>query len=89
MRMRTLLPVALLAAAGLFAGANTATAAGGGYPGYQCFKTTDRDVYCSDATVKNHDAGSTWVKTCPADVVKNMKGKPYIEATRPKAAHSC
>ncbi|MEV7355474.1 hypothetical protein [Kitasatospora sp. NPDC091276] len=86
MRMRSVLPVALLAAAGLFAGVNTASAAG--YPGYQCFKTADRVEYCSDAKVKNHAAGTNWIKTCPADVVAHM-GKPYIAAKRPSAAHSC
>ncbi|MFJ9692848.1 hypothetical protein [Kitasatospora sp. NPDC101183] len=87
MRMRTALPVALLAVAGLFAGANTATAAG--YPGYQCFKTADRDQYCSDSKVKNHAAGDAWIKTCPADVQKQISGKPYILASRPSSAHSC
>lgn len=88
MRMRSILPVALLTAAGLFAGVNTASAAGG-YPGFQCFKTADRDVYCSDAKVKNHDAGSAWIKTCPADVTAHISGKPYIAASRPNGAHSC
>ncbi|MEV7601559.1 hypothetical protein AB0O91_29770 [Kitasatospora sp. NPDC089797] len=89
MKMRTLLPVALLTAAGLFAGANTATAAAGGYPGYQCFKTKDRVEYCSDAKVKNHDTGAAWIKTCPADVVSQLNGKPYVAASRPNGAHSC
>ncbi|MEU4115607.1 hypothetical protein AB0F71_14050 [Kitasatospora sp. NPDC028055] len=89
MRMRTALPVALLTAVGLFAGVNTATAAGGGYPGFQCFKTADRDVYCSDAKVKNHATGAAWIASCPADVVAHISGKPYIAASRPASAHSC
>ncbi|MER7849995.1 hypothetical protein ABTZ03_39360 [Kitasatospora sp. NPDC096077] len=88
MRMRTLLPVALLTAAGLFAGVNTATAADK-YPGFQCFKTKDRVEYCSDSKVKNHDAGVAWVKTCPNDIVGQINGKPYVAASRPNGAHSC
>ncbi|MBV6700647.1 hypothetical protein [Kitasatospora aureofaciens] len=86
MRMRNVLPVALLIAAGLLAGANTASAAG--YPGFQCFKTTDRVEYCSDAKVKNHAVGAAWIKTCPADVVAHIS-KPYVLASRPSGAHSC
>jgi hypothetical protein len=29
---------------------------------YQCFKTIDRDVYCSSYKVKNHTEGADWVK---------------------------
>ncbi|MFF9644878.1 hypothetical protein [Kitasatospora aureofaciens] len=87
MRMRTALPLALLTAAGLFVGTNTASAAG--YPGYQCFKTADRAVYCSDVKVKNHATGAAWIASCPADVVARISGKPYVAASRPSAAHSC
>ncbi|MFI6156022.1 hypothetical protein ACIBCA_25440 [Kitasatospora sp. NPDC051170] len=90
MRIRTALPVALLAVAGLFAGLAGATAAtAAGYPGYQCFKTADRDQYCSDSKVKNHAAGDAWIKTCPSDVQAHISGKPYILASRPSSAHSC
>jgi hypothetical protein len=29
---------------------------------YQCFKTKDRDVYCSSYKVKGHAEGADWVK---------------------------
>ncbi|MEU5049279.1 hypothetical protein [Streptomyces sp. NPDC021096] len=88
MRIRNVLPVALLAVSGLFIGAGNASAAGG-YPGFQCFKTQDRNQYCSDAKVKNHATGAAWIKTCPEDVLKAVSGKPYILDKRPAAAKSC
>ncbi|MCC3776147.1 hypothetical protein [Streptomyces sp. UNOB3_S3] len=88
MRIRTVLPVALLAASGLFAGAGNASAAGG-YPGFQCFKTADRAQYCSDVKVKNHAGGDNWIKTCPADVQKAISGKPYVLEKRPASAEHC
>ncbi|GGW94651.1 hypothetical protein [Streptomyces noursei] len=107
MRIRIILPAALLAVSGLLAGTGTTfagTAGAGaaigatlrspraaavGYPAYQCFKTKDREEYCSDKKVKNHAAGSAWIKTCPKEVQENMNGKPYLRDPRPGAAESC
>ncbi|EMF56710.1 MULTISPECIES: hypothetical protein [Streptomyces] len=97
MRIRNVLPTALLAVSGLLAGAGATFAAGAGaespessgYPAYQCFKTADRDVYCSDKKVKNHAAGAAWIGICPPDVQKSLTGKPYLSDLRPKDALSC
>ncbi|WP_234360295.1 hypothetical protein [Streptomyces sp. DSM 15324] len=96
MRIRTVLPVALLAVSGLLAGAGTTFAAGtdeefpegGGYPAYQCFKT-DRAEYCSDTNVENDAAGAAWIGTCPIDVQKGLTDKPYLRDLRPEGALSC
>ncbi len=92
MRIRTVLPAALLAVSGLLVGATSAPALAAGkvkYPAYQCFKTADRDQYCSGGKVKNHAEGALWIKTCPSEVQKAIKGQPYILDSRPADAKGC
>lgn len=60
-----------------------------GYPAYQCFKTTDRDVYCSSVKVSNHTEGAAWVSNCMAFYSiqgSQLKGKPYLEDSQPDNA---
>lgn len=52
---------------------------------YQCFKTRDRQVYCSSGRFKNHDEGASWVAACMQHFgirASDMLGKPY-EADKP------
>ncbi|WP_327345648.1 hypothetical protein [Streptomyces europaeiscabiei] len=96
MRIRTVLPTALLAVSGLLSGAGTTFAAGtgeepskdGGYPAYQCFETVGGQ-YCSDMEVKNDAEGATWIWSCPSDVLKGVTSKPYLRDPRPEDALSC
>lgn len=51
------------------------------YPGYQCFKTQSRDVYCSVNIVRSHPEGSLWISRAIANYglrANEIKGKPYI-----------
>ncbi|MFM9693537.1 hypothetical protein [Streptomyces europaeiscabiei] len=96
MRIRTVLPTALLAVSGLLVGAGTTFAAGtgeepsegGGYPAYQCFETVGGE-YCSDMEVKNDAEGAEWIWSCPSDVLKGVTSKPYLRDPRPEDALSC
>jgi hypothetical protein len=56
---------------------------------YQCFKTKDRDVYCSSTEFKNHDEGNVWVAACMkhfAIRADQMLGKPYESDDQPARA---
>ena len=56
---------------------------------YQCFKTIERDVYCSSYKVKNHDEGAAWVREALAHFNlrgNDIKGKPYEEDNIPDGA---
>jgi hypothetical protein len=58
-------------------------------PFYQCFKTTDRTVYCSSTKFKNHDAGATWVAQCIAHFrlrADELVGRPYEKQSQPAGA---
>lgn len=59
------------------------------YPAYQCFKTKDRDVYCSRGEVNNHEAGAEWVSNCMAHFnikASDLLGKPYPSIDQPSGA---
>ncbi|MEU6800136.1 hypothetical protein [Streptomyces neyagawaensis] len=96
MRIRTVLPTALLAVSGLLVGAGTTFAAGtgeepsegGGYPAYQCFETVGGE-YCSDKEVEDDAEGAVWIESCPSDVLKAVTSKPYLRDFRPEKALSC
>ncbi len=56
---------------------------------YQCFKTRDRDVYCSSYKVKNHDEGAAWVQQALQHFnlqASDILGKPYEENSVPRNA---
>jgi hypothetical protein len=56
---------------------------------YQCFKTTDRVVYCSSFKVKNHDEGADWVRQALEHFnlkANDIKGKPYESDDIPEGA---
>lgn len=56
---------------------------------YQCFKTIDRDVYCSSQTFKSHDPAAQWVADCMAHFgipANNIHGKPYERDSQPEGA---
>ncbi|WP_055527348.1 hypothetical protein [Streptomyces graminilatus] len=96
MRIRAVLPAALLAVSGLLVGAGTTFAGtaeespqGGGYPAYQCFETVNLDEYCSDSKVRNDAEGSAWILTCPSGVLGSINSKPYLRYPRPEEALSC
>ena len=47
---------------------------------YQCFKTKDRDVYCSSYEVKSHAEGAIWVRDCMEHYSikgNDLLGKPF------------
>lgn len=56
---------------------------------YQCFKTKDRDVYCSSTRFRSHAEASVWVGAClthfelPATAIL---GKPYESNDQPANA---
>ena len=64
-----------------------------GYPAYQCFKTQDRQVYCSNDKVKNHAKGNEWIKRAMTQFNlqgNDILGKPYTEEQRiPRDAITC
>jgi hypothetical protein len=56
---------------------------------YQCFKTTDRTVYCSSQTFKSHQPAAEWVANCMAHFNiqgNDLHGKPYESDDQPKNA---
>jgi hypothetical protein len=56
---------------------------------YQCFKTKDRDVYCSSMEFKNHDEGKAWVTDCMAHFgirADQLLKKPYESEDQPRGA---
>jgi hypothetical protein len=56
---------------------------------YQCFKTLERDVYCSSYKVKSHDEGAEWVRQALAHFslqASDIKGKPYEANNIPEGA---
>jgi hypothetical protein len=59
------------------------------YPAYQCFKTRNRDVYCSSFKVKNHDAGADWIAAALHHFglqAGDILGTPYLSDDIPKSA---
>lgn len=57
--------------------------------GYQCFKTKDRDVYCSSKEFKNHDEGAAWIALAMAHFniqASDLLGKPYTADSQPDGA---
>jgi hypothetical protein len=60
-----------------------------GYPGYQCFKTDDRTVYCSLKTIKSHAEGIEWIKAACGNFnlkVDQIFERPYVSTHRPSDA---
>ena len=58
-------------------------------PFYQCFKTTDRTVYCSSMQFRNHTTAATWVGQCIAHFnlrADQLSGKPYERDDPPTGA---
>lgn len=58
-------------------------------PFYQCFKTKDRDVYCSSTEYRSHDEGKVWVAACMAHFGirgSDMLKKPYPSEDQPEGA---
>jgi hypothetical protein len=59
------------------------------YPGYQCFKTDDRTVYCSLKKVKSRDEGRRWTKAACGNFdlrVDQIYGRPYMSTHQPSDA---
>ncbi len=57
-----------------------------GYPAYQCFKDTDRTVYCSQNKVNNHAEGNSWIARCRAHYNVQMSGAGYLAVNHPAGA---
>jgi len=58
-------------------------------PYYQCFKTKDRDVYCSSQTFKSHATAAEWVAACMSNfgvTASELLGKPYEADSQPRGA---
>lgn len=56
---------------------------------YQCFKTTDRTVYCSSQTFKSHAPAAAWVSECIMAhqlQANDLLGKPYESDSQPRGA---
>jgi len=56
---------------------------------YQCFKTKDREVYCSSTEFKSHAEGKAWVTACMANFgirADQLLGKPYESDDQPSGA---
>lgn len=56
---------------------------------YQCFKTREREVYCSSYKVRNHDEGREWVTNTMAHFGINgsdLLGKPFERDSQPDGA---
>ena len=63
-----------------------------GYPAYQCFKTQNREVYCSNDKVKNHATGAKWIERAITHFqlqANEILGKPYTSERIPRGAHTC
>jgi hypothetical protein len=60
-----------------------------GYPGYQCFQTDDRTVYCSLKKVKSRSKGRRWIKAACGNFdlrVEQIYGRPYTSTRQPSDA---
>jgi hypothetical protein len=60
-----------------------------GYPGYQCFKTDDRTVYCSLNKVKSPGEGRRWIKAACGNFdlrVDQIYERPYMSTHQPSDA---
>lgn len=58
-------------------------------PYYQCFKTTDRTVYCSSQMFRNHATAATWVSQCIMAhqlQANDLLGTPYESDNQPRGA---
>jgi hypothetical protein len=56
------------------------------YPGYQCFKTDNRTVYCSLNKVKDHEEASEWLRAACDNFdleVDRICGEPYTSTRQP------
>jgi hypothetical protein len=64
-------------------------AVGDSYPGHQCFKTLNRDIYCSGYIVKDHVTGAAWIAEAllhfniPAS---QILGTPFVKENMPAGA---
>lgn len=59
------------------------------YPGYQCFKTDERTVYCSLKEIRSRDEGDEWIRTACYNFdlrVDQIYGKPYVSTYQPNGA---
>ena len=59
------------------------------YPGYQCFNTDNKTVYCSLEKVNSYREGSDWVKAACANfdlTLNQIYGKPFVSMQRPHGA---
>jgi hypothetical protein len=59
------------------------------YPGYLCFKTDDRTVYCSLKKIKSRNEGRRWIRAACGNFdlrVDQIYGRPYMSTRQPSGA---